>query len=59
MTRSSCSKFLRAAPSPPPPPAQGVEVAGEREVSYQAFATFVRSREEALKQAFTMFDTGG
>lgn len=31
----------------------------ERAVSFDMFNTFVRSREDALKKAFSLFDKGG
>lgn len=31
----------------------------DAEVSFQAFSKFVRSREQALRRAFDLFDRGG
>lgn len=35
------------------------EAEREREVTFAMFRNFVRSREEGLKRAFTLFDRGG
>lgn len=39
-------------------PSEEGAVEEERAVSYEMFHTFVRSREEALKKAFSLFDKG-
>lgn len=39
-------------------PSEEGTVEEERAVSYEMFHTFVRSREEALKKAFSLFDKG-